>query len=385
MTGKIGGSMAWRQIAREKRRLAAAVAGISFAVILMLVQLGFEQALFKSIGLLYGRFNADLVLISPKYQNAGNAAYFTGTRLAQALATGDVEWTCPVFFADANWKNPEDHILRAIFVIAFEPRPGVIDLPEVNARMAELRLPKTVLFDALSRPEFGPIEQLLHKGAVKAEISGMTALVGGVFHLGTSFAVDGNVIVSDLNLARIDPSRDMNLPSLGLIQVKAGRDPLVVQRRLQGSLPNDVLVLTRDELMEREKEYWASNTPIGFVFRLGLLMGLIVGSVVVYQILYNDVSEHLAEYATLKAMGYTDRFLFGVVIKESLILSVLGFLPGVALSQVVYWIAYQATLLPLRMDPARVTAVYVLTAGMCIFSGALAMRRLRLADPAEIF
>ena len=365
--------------------LFRSVAGIAFAVILMLVQLGFEQALFKSVGLLYARFNAELVLISPKYQNAGNSAYFSGHRLAETLATGDVAWTCPVFFADGNWKNPADHGVRNIFVIAFEPRPGVFDLPEVNAQIQELRQPNTVLFDAQSRPEFGPIEALLQKGPVKVDLSGTTTFVGGIFHLGTSFAADGNMILSDLNLARLEPNRDMNLPSLGLIKVKAGADPLVVRRKLQASLPNDVLVLTRDELMEREKEYWASNTPIGFVFRLGLLMGLIVGSVVVYQILYNDVSEHLAEYATLKAMGYTDSFLFGVVIKESMILSVLGFVPGVVLSQVVYWIAYQATLLPLRMDPIRVTAVYVLTAVMCVFSGALAMRRLRLADPAEIF
>jgi putative ABC transport system permease protein len=172
---------------------------------------------------------------------------------------------------------------------------------------------------------------------------------------------------------------------IGMIKLKAGSDPQAVRKELQAILPNDVLVLTREELLEREETFWANSTPIGFVFRLGLLMGLIVGSVVVYQILYNDVSEHLAEYATLKAMGYTDRFLFGLVIQESLILSLLGFLPGLVLSQVVYTIAYRATLLPLRMDPVRVTVVYLLTAGMCVFSGALAMRRLRLADPAEIF
>jgi putative ABC transport system permease protein len=146
-----------------------------------------------------------------------------------------------------------------------------------------------------------------------------------------------------------------------------------------------VVVLTRDELMGREKTYWATHTPIGFVFRLGLFMGLIVGSVVVYQILYNDVTQHLDEYATLKAMGYPDRFLFQIVLQESLILSMLGFIPGVVLSQAVYSIAHWATLLPLQLDPTRVAVVYVLNLVMCIFSGLLATRRLRRADPAEIF
>ena len=377
--------MAWRQLIKEKRRLAAAVAGISFAVILMLVQLGFEQALFKSEALLYDHLNADLILISPKYQNATSTVPFTGRRLDQAMATGDVEWAVPMFVTSVLWKNPVDHAERNIFVIAFRPQAGVFSLPDVNAQIDQLQKPDTVLFDAYSRPEFGPIAELLRKGPLSVEIAQVTTTVGGIFHLGTSFATDGNILTSDINLKTWRSDRDPSLVDLGLIKLKAGVDPLQAQARLQAILPNDVLVLTRTELLTREKTYWSNNTPIGFVFRMGLIMGLIVGSVVVYQILYSDVSEHLAEYATLKAIGYTDRFLFGLVIQESLILSVLGFLPGLALSEVVYVIAYRATLLPLQMDPTRALVVYVLTAGMCIFSGALAMRRLRMADPAEIF
>ncbi|QEE30307.1 FtsX-like permease family protein [Terriglobus albidus] len=381
----IGRSMAWRQLVKEKRRLMAALAGIAFAVILMLVQLGFEQALFKSVGLLYRRMNAELVLISPKYRNANSNSPFTLRRLDQAMGVREVEWAAPMYLSGAPWTNPVDHIQRDIFIIAIPPQAGILDLPGVNAHIAELRRPSTVLFDSSSRPEFGPIADLLTHGPLSVEFSGVTARVGGTFQLGTSFANDGNLITSDANLKTWKADRDPSLMDIGMIKLKAGSDPQIVRKELQAILPNDVLVLTREELLEREETFWASSTPIGFVFRLGLLMGLIVGSVVVYQILYNDVSEHLAEYATLKAMGYTDRFLFGLVIQESLILSILGFLPGLVLSQVVYTIAYRATLLPLRMDPIRVTVVYLLTAGMCVFSGALAMRRLRLADPAEIF
>jgi putative ABC transport system permease protein len=181
------------------------------------------------------------------------------------------------------------------------------------------------------------------------------------------------------------PGYDLRLLTIGLIKLKPDADAAAVQKRLRQILPNDVAVLTRDELMDREATYWATHTPIGFVFRMGLIMGLIVGSVVVYQILYNDVTQHLAEYATLKALGYPDRFLFQIVLQESLILSMLGFIPGLVFSQAVYSIAHWATLLPLQIDPTRVAVVYVLTVGMCIFSGLLATRRLRSADPAEIF
>jgi putative ABC transport system permease protein len=112
---------------------------------------------------------------------------------------------------------------------------------------------------------------------------------------------------------------------------------------------------------------------------------MLVGCVIVYQILYTDVSDHLQEYATLKAMGYRDRYLFGVVIQESLILSVFGFLPGLAISTLMYRFAEDATLLPLKMLPGRVAVVYGLTLLMCVVSGAFAMRRLRRAAPADIF
>jgi putative ABC transport system permease protein len=223
------------------------------------------------------------------------------------------------------------------------------------------------------------------RGRLQVSLSGVTSVVSGVFHLGASFASDGNVIMSDQTLTHNNPGRSLALIDLGLIKLKNGAVAEDVRARLRSALPDDVVVLTKEELLRREEDYWADNTPIGFVFRLGLIMGLVVGSVVVYQILYNDVSEHLSEYATLKAIGYTNRYLFGVVIQESLILSVLGFFPGVAMSQVVFVIGHRATLLPLHMDTTRVAAVYGLTAGMCAFSGALAMRKVRSADPADVF
>jgi len=105
----------------------------------------------------------------------------------------------------------------------------------------------------------------------------------------------------------------------------------------------------------------------------------------VYQILYTDVSDHLQEYATLKAMGYRNTYLSFIVIQEALILSVLGFMPGLAISQGVYVISARATLLPLAMTLPRVAMVYALTVSMCIFSGLMAIRKLRSADPAEVF
>jgi DevC protein len=150
-------------------------------------------------------------------------------------------------------------------------------------------------------------------------------------------------------------------------------------------LPSDVAVLTKAGFLERERNYWSRNLPIGFIFRASLVMSLIVGAVVVYQILYSGVSEHLAEYATLKAIGYSDRRLFWIVLQEALILSILGFIPGLLLGLGVYAIVRAVTVIPIQMTLPRIMAAYPLTAAMCAAAGALAMRRLRSANPADIF
>jgi len=150
-------------------------------------------------------------------------------------------------------------------------------------------------------------------------------------------------------------------------------------------LPQDVLVLTRQEFSDMEGTYWARRAAIGFIFDLGAVMGLLVGAVIVYQILYTDVTDHLDEYATLKAMGYYDRYLFSVVLQESLVLSGLGFLPGFAIAQALYLVARREAHVPVEMTLARATFVLILTIVMCVTSGAIAIRRLHDADPAEIF
>ena len=143
--------------------------------------------------------------------------------------------------------------------------------------------------------------------------------------------------------------------------------------------------MTLEQFIDFEKDYWAGSTPIGFIFTLGIVIGFLVGLVIVYQILYADISDHLPEYATLKAMGFTDNYFLGVVLQESLILALLGFIPGVVISLGLYSLAQGATMLPIVMTVQRAITVLILTITMCTLSGAIAIRKLRAADPAEIF
>jgi putative ABC transport system permease protein len=378
--------LAWLQLMHEPRRLLAAIAGITFAVVLMLVQLGFEQALFTSVSLFYSHLNCELVMLSPLFQSMNAIADFSHRRILEARAFEGVQSAHALYLGPGKWKNPVNHQARYIFVIGMEPVPGIFDIPELNRQVGALAQPGVALFDIRSRPEYGPIERLLReRGPVITEVNGNWTRIAGGFPLGTSFVADATIVTSDENFKRLAPSRDFGSVDLGIIKLLPGADPAAIRDKMRAALPQDVRVLTKQEMIEMERQYWAKNTPIGFVFRMGLGMGILVGMIVVYQILYSDVTDHLAEYATLKAMGYSDGALGSVVIQEALMLSAFGFIPGALMSEAVFVIAHRATLLPLEFSPVRALIVYTLTAGMCAASGLLAVRRLKLANPADIF
>ncbi len=378
--------LAWLQLTKSKGRLIAAMAGVVFTVIFSLVQIAFQDALYKSVTLLYSHLKADIILISPRYQCVVATEDFPVRRLYQALAVEGVESAAPLYLGVAQWKNPITHRDRQIMVIGFVPGRDVFDLAGVNENLGRLAEGGNVLFDEGSRPEFGPVAQLLRTHQpVRTELAHREVEVDGLFRIGANFAEDGSVLTGDENFFRLLPYQKPGIADVGLIRLRPGVDVAATRDRIEAALPRDVTVLTRQGLMDREKAFFSSSLPVGLFFRTSVLVGLIVGAVIVYQILYSDVSEHLSEYATVKAIGYHDRYLFGVVLQEALLLSILGFPLGVLLAWLVERIAESATLLPIRMSWGEVGAVYFLTASMCAAAGALAVRKLQQADPVDIF
>lgn len=377
-----GVPLAWSQLRREKKRMAAAVAGITFAVVLMLVQLGFEEALMTSAGVHVNALQCDLILATPNYQYLLQPGSFPERRLYQAAGDSRVDSIAPLYLTGLPWTNPATRRHRMILVIGTQPRQGIFALPEIDAQIGKLRDPEAALYDAKGRTEYGPVAQALQQGRpVQTEISNRRVSVAGLFNIGTTFGVDGTVIVSDVAFRRMIPSGGV---SIGLVRLKSPADSEQVRRDLTVHLPKDVVVYTRQGFILREQEYWSTNTPVGFLFKLGVGMGLFVGLIIVYQILYTDVMEHLVEYATLKAIGYTDGYLASVVLRQGLFLSALGFVPGALLAMLVYRVTAGATFLPLGMTGVRMLGVYLLTAAFCLVAAALAIRPLRTAEPADI-
>ncbi|ODH01434.1 ABC transporter [Nostoc sp. KVJ20] len=378
--------LAWRQLMKEKTRLAVAVAGITFADMLMFIQLGFESALFDAAVKPHRNLQADLILINPQFQTLFSVKNFSRERLYQALGYEGVQSVNSVYISTGQWRNPETRLERAILVWGVDPVQPAFKSPEINQNQDDLKQLYQVIFDQAGRPEYGAVADIFKKtGKFDTELNSKAVFVKGLFTDGASFAADGNVITSDSTFLQLFPERKPDRIEVGLITLQPDANVEKVRSQLVNGLPKDVRVLTPEEFAKVERTYWEEGTGIGFIFGLGTAVGFIVGIVIVYQILYSDVSDHLPEYATLKAMGYTDNYLLGVLIQEALLLAILGFLPGFFLSFGLYQVTYAATMLPIFMKMERAIQVWILTVIMCSVSGAIAMRKLRSADPADVF
>ncbi len=378
--------LAWLQLSREKSRLAIALAGIAFAVILMFMQLGFQAALYDSTSRFHQNLKGDLVLISTRSKSLSYMMPFSRRRLYQVLGIEGVESVSPVYVGFGDWKNPDLGTFRTIYVYGFDIGTEATYLDDVNQAANLIKVEQNILFDQASRSEYGAIATAFEQGkSVSTELNGKRVNVVGLFTLGPSFGADGNIMTSTANFLRLFPDRTANEITIGLIQLQPDSDSATVQAQIAAHLPEDVKILTHQAFIDFEKKYWQTSTAIGFIFTLGVGMGFIVGTVIVYQILYADVSSHLIEYATLKAMGYRNSYLLMVVFQEAMFLSILGYIPGLLLSILLYDVTQAATFLPLSMGFQRATLVLLLSIIMCVISGAIAMGKLRRADPAEIF
>ncbi len=383
---------AWLQLKYQKIRFLIALSGVIFAVVIVFMQLGIRDALFNSAVRFHQGLQGDCFIISPRSTSLIAMESFSQRRLAQTLAFEEVEFVNPIYLDFVQWKNPESRkYWRNIFVIGFDLRHQTFNLPGVEGNFGKLILPDTILFDRTSRAEFGPVDKQFEKrGSVITELgsnsgSNRQVKVVGLFELGTSFGSDGNIITSDVNFLRISNTRKKGFIDVGLIKLKSGVNPELFKTKLQKYLPQDIRIFTKQEFINFEKSYWQSSTAIGFIFNLGVALGLIVGIVVVYQILYTNISDHLQEYATLKAIGYSQKYMLNIVFQQALIIGILGYIPGLLITIIQYEFTKQATLLPIEMTWQRAVYVLVATIIMCSISGVSAMNKLKSANPADIF
>ena len=378
--------IAWLQLSHSPLRLAAALAGVGFANILVFFQLGLSGGLYDSQKRPIQQFNGSLAVIPRRYTNFGEPAGFPRSRLSQVLGFQGVRGVSPLRLGKLQWLNPETQESTQALVMGVDPGNPALKLPELTAQRSSLQLQGGVLFDKASKTSAGPVTSSLEQGqSFTTELNGQRTSVNGLFQLGLTFAADINLITSTSNFQSLFPERDPDDIQIGVVQLQSGADASDVQSRLNEVLGPSLQVLTVEELQLREVEHWKRNTSFGLIFGLGVLVGFSVGGIVVYQILYSEVGEHISEYATMKAMGYDDRFVVAIIIQESVILATLAFLPSLLVSALLYRLLMQATGLLVVMSFSRAALVFTMTLLLCSGSGWLATSKLRRLDPADVF
>lgn len=379
-----------RNLLHEKLRTGVAMSGVAFAVVLILMQLGFFFSVVTTATLVYDQLNYDIMLLSVDYLHFGKASDLPRQRLEQAASQRGVASARPLWIGFQMWVNPDRNLnkRRSMMLLGFEPDENMFEnpdknmfkLPEVKQMCDALRRPGRVLFDTHSRDEFGSPQP-----GMQTELGGKTVEVVGTYAMGIGFSADGGALMSERTFHQILPFLPADRMSMGLVRVDDKTQVDQIAAVLSQTLPRDTQVLTKAQLTWREQYHWVVKTSVGVIFGLGVFVALIVGMGVVYQVLSSDIARRMAEFATLAAMGYTPQYLARLVVTQAAILAVAGYVPGLIVASILFRVAAAEANLPMEMTWYLALSVFVICLGMCLASGQLAIRKLRGVDPAELF
>jgi putative ABC transport system permease protein len=376
----------WLQLVHNKGRLAAALAGVSFANVLVLMQLGFLGALIGSIKLPYDQMSADIMISASDMNTLADGSPLPRQRMFEALSVEGVAKATPLYYGKVEWKQP-DGTIRNLDVFGIDPSAETFRNPAIDARLSDISLSDTALIDSKTRNVPKDMFAAIAAGRPYVfELKGRTITVIGTFEIGGGFSADGYLVVSDQTFLRLFPQRVAGAPNHILVTLAPGVEAGPVLERLRTILPTyDSIARTVQDTFAKDQAFQTTQRPVGLVLGFGVVIGILVGIIIVYQVLSTDVADHLKEYATFKAIGYPQRFFLGIVFEEALILAIFGFMPGLVVSLGLYVAVSAATGLPLAMTGTRAAFVLLGTLAMCTLSGTLATRKLARANPADLF
>jgi putative ABC transport system permease protein len=376
--------LAWRNLLANKPRLLRSSGGIGFAVLLMVMQLGFERAFFNASLEVIRLLDGDIFLQRASKYRFATENPFPSRDLEAARAVPGVASAWPLYAAWHRlfWRNPADGKNFLVRVFAFDPDQPVLSLPELDANLKGLSDLDTAIVDRRARRFLG-----MDPAPPAAELNGSRIKIIGSFALGPDFENDGTVVTGDRTFAKLLPNPRGGPPDveLGVIKLTPGSDPITVNRAITAAVPTDVAVLTKGQLLELERKFQADVSSAGPIFAMGTLVGFVVGMLISYQIIYTDLAEQQPQYATMKAMGYRSRYLVQVVLEQATLSALAGWVPASLASIVLFRIVGEVALLPLRMTVELALVSLLLTLSMCLISAVLAVRRVITADPAEVF
>jgi putative ABC transport system permease protein len=401
--------LAWKNLTYNKVRTAVALAGVGFAVILIFMQMGFLGAVRKTATQIYDALDFDLMLRSPTYLHLTEPRSFPRERVLSAASLPEVAHARMFYLGLCEWQAPQPHDVqpdeyngqwRGIIAMGVEPHDPPFLRDDLKQEATKLTDARFLLIDSKSKPDYGPANGVRFDErdiGVETTLSNQLVRIVGVVELGTGLAANGACILNFDGFARACYWQPLDQVNFGLLKLAPGAEPEAAQARIASligevnesgvvsSVPADCEVLTRAQVVEREEYRWVVQTPLGKIFKFGVWVAVFVGMAIVYQVLSTDIANMMSEYATLKAMGYSNRYLASVVLQQSVLLAVLGYIPSLAISWVLYILIGAKSGMPMLMTWQIAAIVFGAAIFMCVGSGLFALRKLFAADPADLF
>jgi len=368
-------TLALRNLFHDRLRFVATTIGIVFSVVLVMVQMGLYLGFGRMVTTVIDHTSADLWVMRHGTKCFEDPSLLSRSKQTGAAATDGVAEVIPLVIGFSGWILPSGEI-TPVFVVGSDLqilKPWNLTEGTVQALSGS----GTV---AVDRSYF---ERLGVSGiGSKANIRGLPVSVAAVSEGIRSFTTTPYVF-SDLSQARAYIGIPSTMVSYLLVKLHPGADLERVRHDLQASLP-DSEVLTPAEFQERSRSYWLLGTGAGAALFAGAILGIIVGVVIVAQTLYSSTKDHLDEFATLRAMGSSNGYIYSVIIYQAVVNAVIGF----AFATLIGFSVVEFTrsgALPVLITPMLVLAMLVLTVVVCIAAALGAIFRVVRIDPVMVF
>ena len=370
-------TLALRNLFHDRLRFIATLVGIVFSVVLVLVQMGLYSGFGRMVTTMIDHATADLWIVSRGTNSMEDISQLDKNTRDKVLAIDGVAEAIPVIIGFSDWHLPEGGERTPVFIVGSNPKDhGLEPWNVVEGTVHDLISPNAVAVDRSYYERLG-----ISGIGSSAEINGQKVRVAAVTDGIRSFTTMPYVF-SDLDRARSYLDMPPNKISQLLVRVKPGSDVDQVRRAIQSSLSN-VEVLTPDEFRHRSRSFWLFSTGAGAALLAGVLLGVIVGTAILAQTLYSNTKEHLPEFAALRAIGCSNRYIFRVIRYQALLNAVIGLcLAGAIGAAVVYLTAKSA--LPIIITPLQAAGLVVLILMMCMVSAIVAIARVVRIDPVMV-
>jgi putative ABC transport system permease protein len=370
-------TIAFRNLFYDRLRFIATVIGIVFSIVLVTVQMGLYLGFGRTVTTMIDHASADLWVVPRGTKCFEDPSLLDARERYRALSIDGVAEAIPVVIGFADWRMSSGET-TPVFIVGSDLRSGGLQPWNlVEGQIEALSAPRAVAIDRSYFDRLG-VSGIGSTAEIRQQPVRVAAVTSGI----RSFTTTPFVFM-DVNRARAHTGIPSSKTTYLLIRLSPNSDSSLVRRQLMSNIP-DVEVLTPGEFRERSRSFWLFSTGAGAALFAGALLGVIVGTVIVAQTLYSSTKEHLNEFATLRAIGSSRRYIYKVIVCQALLSAAIGFsiaaLIGAAIVQLT-----AATALPIIITPELLIGLFLLTIVMCVGSAMAAIIQVTRIDPAIVF